>query len=243
MADALKTTRGTKKSAVTRAVNAIGRFVAERDKAKVLEEMEKAKTAFAEFEDVHYRYHNTLKDEEDIDQNDSYFDAAQSNYVDAVKKAQKWLDSLEEANAPKREKKPEMTNQQELLGLVNLPKMELESYDGNPLTYHCFMATFEEVVGKVDCDAKTKLTRLLQYTKGDAKEAIRTCILLDGEEGYKQAKDILKKRFGNDYIVTERIVHDVRNGKQIRSANDLQQLANELQNCQKTLLKMAWTHI
>ena len=117
-------------------------------------------------------------------------------------------------------------------------RLEIEKYDGNPLTYHCFMAAFDEVVGKAKCAAKFKLTRLIQSTKNDAHDAIRNCILLDGEEGYKQAKDILKNQFGNDFIVTERIVQDIRCGKAIRSADDLRKLANELQNCQRTLSLM-----
>ena len=52
MADQLKKTRGTKKSSITRALKTIERCIVERDKAKVMEQMEKAKSAFTEFEDV-----------------------------------------------------------------------------------------------------------------------------------------------------------------------------------------------
>ena len=68
------------------------------------------------------------------------------------------------------------------MAIMNLPKVELETYNGDPMQYLTFIAAFEENVDKVIRDSQIKLTRLLQYTTGDAKSAIRTCALIGGRQ-------------------------------------------------------------
>ena len=59
------------------------------------------------------------------------------------------------------------------------------------------MALFKEVVeSKID-DPRGRLTRLIKYTTGDAKEFIKHCIQLPSNEGFKNAKYLLEKVYGN----------------------------------------------
>ena len=68
------------------------------------------------------------------------------------------------------------------------PEVDMEPFDGNTLNYHYFMSLFKEVVeSKID-DPRGRLTRLIKYTKVDAKELIKYCILLPFSEGFKNAK-------------------------------------------------------
>ena len=68
------------------------------------------------------------------------------------------------------------------------PEVNMEPFDGNTLNYHYFMSLFKEVVeSKID-DPRGRLTRLIKYTKVDAKELIKYCILLPFSEGFKNAK-------------------------------------------------------
>ena len=51
--------------------------------------------------------------------------------------------------------------------------MEIETFTGNLLNYHYFMAVFKEVVQyKID-DPHGRLVRLLKYTEGKARETIK----------------------------------------------------------------------
>ena len=77
-------------------------------------------------------------------------------------------------------------------------------------------------------DGQLKLVRLLQYTMGVAKSAISNCTLVGGDLGYKQARDILKSRFGNVHLITQRIVSDLKSGKKVSKPMELQQLADDL---------------
>ena len=50
--------------------------------------------------------------------------------------------------------------------------MDLDVFDGNTLEYHYFMTLFHEIIYKRVDGPRGKLTRLIRYTKGDAKEMI-----------------------------------------------------------------------
>ena len=77
-------------------------------------------------------------------------------------------------------------------------------------------------------DGRVKLTRLLQYTSGSAKAAIRNRPLIGGESGYSQARDTLHNRYGNSRIVSQKLITDLKCGKRVVTAHYLQQLADEL---------------
>ena len=91
--------------------------------------------------------------------------------------------------------------QSDLINSLNVPKVEIDKFEGNPLDYLMFMAIFDEVVHTKVMDGQVKLNRLLQYTSGPAKATIKNCALIGGDAGYAQARDILKKRYGNSHLV------------------------------------------
>ena len=45
-------------------------------------------------------------------------------------------------------------------GLSCLPRVEIDSFDGNPSNFQTFFAVFDELVDKVTDDGQMKLTRL-----------------------------------------------------------------------------------
>ena len=93
-----------------------------------------------------------------------------------------------------------------------------------------FSATFEEVIGRKMIDATMKLNRLIQHTTGKAHDAIFHCAVTGGESGYKEALDILKVRFGNNYLISDKVIQNLRKGAPVKSAEDLLQLSDELKN-------------
>ena len=87
---------------------------------------------------------------------------------------------------------------------------------------------FAEVVDSTVMDGQVKLTWLLHYTCGSAKAAIRHFALIGGEFGYSQARDILHNRYGNSHLVSQKLITELKTGKRVVTAHDLQQLADEL---------------
>ena len=56
------------------------------------------------------------------------------------------------------------------------PEVDIDTFSGNPLEYHYFMEVFKEVVEKKIEDSRGRLTRLIKYTAGEAKDLIKHCI-------------------------------------------------------------------
>ena len=68
----------------------------------------------------------------------------------------------------------------------------------------------EVVESKVD-DPREKLTRLIKYTSGDAREPIKHCIQLPSNEGFKHAKYLLEKVYGNPHKTLASYRKEVKN--------------------------------
>ena len=147
-----------------------------------------------------------------------------------VPEVQRFLQSQQEA----------MKQQDETVRLVatglerlEMPKRELMSFDGDPKGYPRFIKGFEVNVERRVKDYDERLTFLIQYCRGTAKEAIENCIMLPPEQGYREAKDILRKNFGQKHIVVRAFIDKVIKGPQIRASepDTLSQLARDMGNC------------
>ena len=184
-----------------------------------------ASKSFSEFEAAHDIYHNALEIDNDIEASDAWFDAVQTAYVAGVKAAKVWLKTKAHVDPPAD---ASTITREDLLNYMHVPNVELDKFDGNPLEYLTFIAVFDEMVDRRVADAQVKLTWLLQYTSGSVKAAIKNCALIGGEAGYEEARDILRNRYGNSHLVSQRLIAELKNGKRVVKAHDLQQLADEL---------------
>lgn len=77
-----------------------------------------------------------------------------------------------------------------------LPKREVPVYDGNPLSYQSFMYAFKYLIEDSNC--QDRLYFLEQFTSGQAKDLVRSCLHMDARRGYSEAMQLLKKHFGNE---------------------------------------------
>ena len=189
----------------------------------------KAKLETLKTEASHDAYHGELEDEAEITESENWFEQAQSNYIEKIKAAKAWLSSQiaggQVLHGRDHDDEAVLT---QLANMLNIPKVEIDKFDGSPLEYQAFISVFDEVVDSKSSDNHVKVTRLLQYTTGPAKAAIKNCALVGGETGYKQARGILKSLFGNTHLVSQSIISDLKNGKHVVKAHELQQLSDEL---------------
>lgn len=233
-----KKNRSALKAKITRTINNIKRYIAEEDEDEVEENSKLLKAKFKEFEAAHETYNGTLASADETDESDLYFYSVQDDYIAALKLAKKWLNGDDSTPTTNQTSGAQALNQSDVMSLINLPKIELEVFDGDPMQYHSFMTMFDELVDGVAADDRWKLTRLIQYTSGKAKEAIRYCTLIAGGKGYQQAREVLHNRFGNMHLVTEKIIRRLRSGKQVRGPEELRQLSDELSCSYMTLSQM-----
>ena len=88
-----------------------------------------------------------------------------------------------------------------LINLQTAPDIDIDVFSGNPLDYKYFRTTFREVVEKKVQDPRGRLTRLLKYTSGDAKDLIKHCIYEDNDKCFDTAISLLDAEYGNRQVI------------------------------------------
>ena len=239
--EAAKNSRRGFKAQVTKQIKALERFTAEERNEDVLCTIEQLRKAFQNFEDSHVAYQELVEDNNE-EKSDDYLYEVQDEYVKALREAKKWVaqNSPKENNPtePSPVKDDRGVTHSELMAALNLPRVELDTFNGDPMTFHSFMATFEEHVGSKQISDAMKLSRLLQYTSGRAKEAIQACALMGGSQGYRQALGTLHKRFGDSHIVAEKLIASLQEGRAIKGAEELRKLADQAWHCALVLQRL-----
>lgn len=79
-----------------------------------------------------------------------------------------------------------------------LPKRQVPVYDGNPLSYQSFMHAFKYLIEDKTSSCQDRLYFLEQFTSGQAKDLVRSCLHMDARRGYSEAMQLLKKHFGDE---------------------------------------------
>ena len=80
-----------------------------------------------------------------------------------------------------------------LLSQQSAPNVDIDVFDGNPLERKYFMSIFEEMVERKVVNPRARLTRLINYTKGESKELVKHWIQQPTEVCYDNAKNLLMK--------------------------------------------------
>ena len=231
------------KSAVTRHLATLARLVAEEDEGGVRSRLTSVRSAFESLEAAHDQFHNALTDEVSCIASEAWFLDVNTKYIQGITDARNWLKSLgssvdSDQDDDDHTDSVASLSAAEMLSVLTLPKAEIDVFSGNPLEYQSFFAIFDECIHNKVNDDQIRLTRLLQYTSGPAKLAIKNCSLIGGTVGYQNARDILKNRFGNHHLVAQRLISDIKSGKQVHAGPELQQFADELTMALTTLKGM-----
>ena len=83
---------------------------------------------------------------------------------------------------------------------VTTPRPEIARFNDDPKQYFKFIRSFITNIEKRIDDDDLKLSYLIQYCDGEAKEAIEDCVIIK-TNGYNRAKDILAHRYGRPHTI------------------------------------------
>ncbi|VDP93341.1 unnamed protein product [Echinostoma caproni] len=89
---------------------------------------------------------------------------------------------------------------------ADLPKEDIQKFLGDPSKYWSFMGCFSTSVDCLPIDYDAKLVYFIPFCEGPAKEAIEDLVVFDDQEGYKRAKETLKKRFGQNHMIARALI-------------------------------------
>ena len=98
----------------------------------------------------------------------------------------------------------------QMMQIQNTPKVELDSFDGNPLDYHYFKASFVDVVESSITDQHGRLTRLIQYISGEAKDLVKGFIHERNTDCYTKALQALDKEYGNVHRISSAFMNQLK---------------------------------
>ena len=91
---------------------------------------------------------------------------------------------------------------------IGLPNLEVVKFDGSPTKFFAFIRSFEGAIANRLRDDSQKLSYLINYCSGPARELIEHCVLLPEEFRYRQAIGILRDRFGRPHQVMESLANE-----------------------------------
>ncbi|KAK0137845.1 hypothetical protein N1851_005152 [Merluccius polli] len=98
-----------------------------------------------------------------------------------------------------------------------LPCREIPIYDGDPLRFNTFMKAFENCVeAKTSCKGDC-LYYLEQYTRGQPRDIVRSCLHMTADKGFAVAKKLLKEHFGNEFKITAAYMEKVTGWPSIKA--------------------------
>ena len=227
----LKKARAVRKGILTKSCNKTDRIIGERSLTAITDHREHLIKTFQLFEDSAEEYSKLLTSDSEIETADDYYNGEMKLYVEQLGKLNSAMDTLHIKQQPVRE---DVSTIAAMSHVLNMPKLELESFDGTPAQYHKFMSIFTQVIEPVTPDPTLRLTRLLCHTTGEAHQAISGVDLGDAE-CYTRAMAILKENFGSKYVVGASIMRNLKHGPIATTPKDIRNLATELQNAETCL--------
>ena len=114
-----------------------------------------------------------------------------------------------------------------------LPSREISMFDGNPLEYQSFIHAFKHFIENKTENNQDRLYYLEQFTSGLPRDLVRSCLHMDVNRGYREARHLLKEHYGNEMKISEAYLEKALNWTAIRAEDGkmLQEYALYLRGC------------
>ena len=121
-----------------------------------------------------------------------------------------------------------------------MPKTEIFKFDGDFTRYQIFIRAFETLISDKLTDEEEKLYYLEQYTTGSPREIVRACLHMDPSEGYKEARRLLERRYGDSERIATAYVNKVLEWKNIKAddVSSLDEFSIMLTNCKNAVTRV-----
>lgn len=117
---------------------------------------------------------------------------------------------------------------------ARLPTPQLKVFNGDPLDWPTWKATFEAVIEKRTVKSNEKILYLLQFLSGPPKKIVEGYQFVHTREAYTEAKRTLERRFGHPAVVAEAFRKRLENWPRIspRDGIALRDFADFLKTCE-----------
>ena len=112
-----------------------------------------------------------------------------------------------------------LVQQSQCLWRQGMSDLKVETFTADPLRYQSFMTMFETAVETNTQIPKERLAILIEFTSGEPKHLIETCLYQKPSAGYQRANELLKKWHGNPIRVADTYMDKLRSWPRISDRN------------------------
>ena len=135
-----------------------------------------------------------------------------------------------------------LQRQQESTLTLTLPQPEVPTFSGDPIEYWGFIRAFQNLIESKTTSESARLYYLAQYTSGEVHELVSSCLSMKPEEGYQEARNLLKKRYGQSYRIATAYVNKLTKGPPIKAEDGsaLRCFSILLTSCKNTLKEIGY---
>ncbi|RUA05619.1 MAG: hypothetical protein DSY43_04230, partial [Gammaproteobacteria bacterium] len=135
-----------------------------------------------------------------------------------------------------------LKQQREQTVALTLPQPDLPVFSGDPIEYCNFIKAFETLIESKTSSNSSRLFYLIQYTEGDVKELMRSCLSMSPQEGYQTARQLLKSKYGQNYRIASAYVDKITKMSPIKAEDGtaLQRYSVMLISCKNTLKEIGF---
>lgn len=101
---------------------------------------------------------------------------------------------------------------------------------------------FKTLIESKTTSESARLYYLVQYTSGEVRELVSSCLSMRPEEGYQEARSLLKKLYGQSYRIATAYVNKLTNGQPIKAEDSsaLRRFSVLLTGCKNTLKEIGY---
>ena len=140
-------------------------------------------------------------------------------------------------------------NQEDMVGMMikllrqqAAPVVDIDFFSSDAVDYYCFIAVFEEVVEQKIYDPQGRLARLIRHTDGEPKKMIQRCIQKPVSVGYKYARTLQEKKYGNPHYIVAAYRKEKKSWPQYKPAAGAaySRFYNFLLKCENATYQQNW---
>ena len=149
---------------------------------------------------------------------------------------------LEEQSRQNQRKQEVIKQQQESTLALTLPEPEVPTFNGDPIEYWTFVRAFENLIERKTTSESAQLYYLVQYTTGEVRELVKSCLTMNPEDGYREARSLLKQRYDQGYRKATAYVDRLTRGPPIKAEDNaaLWRFSILLTACKNTLKEIGY---
>lgn len=90
-----------------------------------------------------------------------------------------------------------------------MPRLQIKPFSGDYTQYRSFIASFDNAISSKLSNNEEKLHYLIQYTTGRPNEIASSCLHMESNLGYKEARRLLHERYGDIERISNSYVHKI----------------------------------